>query len=484
MRRPLFAALALATALPAEEAGLRPDGVGEAVAAGVAAEGPEVVEPPPVVFAAPAEVISRSGQFRVSGGDAFSRGTIAILADEARDSLVRLMGEGGGREIPVVVTLHGREGDPLPARTHVLEPLIFETGYELRLRVHLARGVERERLRRAATVALLYERGLRRLPPAEAGDTLLRIPAWITEGLMEARDWEERTSDRRLYEVLYQRGGLYTLDQLFAVDEAAQENMDAAMRAAFRVSAGSLVMALLEQPQGKEAFRSFVGEVAPFDGEMPVLLRKHFPELNLSEDSLAKWWALQMANKGTLDLGEVHTISRTEELLGQALKLHLKDEEGLPLEVPLTAEIPDLPLVELVAAVRPAQDALVRLSYRCFPSYRPLLVDYQAILGDIALGRTKGLAARLESLGQARELMIGKAGHARDFLDWFEITRARETSGAFDDYLRLKDQLRYNPRRRTDDLSGYLDRLDRVFHRESDAGMPAAAASAGFPLPP
>jgi hypothetical protein len=48
-------------------------------------------------------------------------------------------------------------------------------------------------------------------------------------------------------------------------------------------------------------------------------------------------------------------------------------------------------------------------------------------------------------------------------MDWFEITRARETSGAFDDYLSLKARLKNQPKTRTDDISKYLDRLDPLF---------------------
>ncbi len=459
--------LALAALVAAEEIPLRP----------------AIIIEPPESPAAPEVVTSRSGQFRISGGDGSSRATVAILAEETNDDLIKLTGETERWKIPVNVTLHGKPGDPLPPRTAAMELLSSEAGYHLRLRVHLSRGVERERFRRATLTALLYERGLRGLPASES-DSPLHVPPWLAEGLLEAHDWHARSSDRRLYEVLYKRGGLYTLDQLFAIDEARLEAMDGAMRAAFRVSSGSLVMALLEQPQGQEAFRAFLRDVPPYAGEMPVLLRKHFPELNLSETSLAKWWALQMANKGTPDLGEILTIAQTEAALGEALRFHLKSPEGSITETPLGSALPVLPPAELSAAVRPAQDALVRLSYRCFPSYRPLLVDYQAILGDVALGKSADLGPRLSALDETRTIMIAKAHLARDFLDWFEITRARETSGAFDDFLRLKDQLKYNPPRRNDDLSRYLDRMDRVFHRDTGDSVPSTALGPNLILPP
>ncbi len=121
---------------------------------------------------------------------------------------------------------------------------------------------------------------------------------------------------------------------------------------------------------------------------------------------------------------------------------------------------------ERLGAVRLAQDSLVRLSFRCFPSYRPLLQEYQVVLGSIAKGKTGGVAAKLASLGEARETMIVRAARGRDYMDYFEISRARETSGAFDDYLLLKERLKANPHRRKDSISEYLDRMDQIFHRE------------------
>ena len=255
--------------------------------------------------------------------------------------------------------------------------------------------------------------------------------------------------------------------------------MDAAMRAAFRVSSGALVMALLQQPQGKEGFRKFLGEVAAFQGETPTLLRKHFPGLNLSETSLAKWWALQLANIGGQNLAtDILTVTRTEAALVEALRLNFRDAEDVTHQKEIEAwpELATLPGAERVKSVQLAEDALVRLSYRCFPSYRPIIAEYQIALGAIAKNRTKDLAANLTALAERRATMVAKAQRARDYLDWFEITRARETSGAFDDYMRLKDRLKSNPHRRQDDLSKYLDRMDAIFSRKGDPKPPALSS--------
>ena len=435
----------------------------------------QIAEPPaPLNLAGQDRVISRSGEFRVSGGEAGDRGTVAALAEEAKDELLRLTDEKDDWidwKIPVTITLHGKSGDPVPVRTVAMNLLVSEAGYDLRLDVHLSRGIEQERFKATVTSALIYERAIRGRS-ASVADTPLLVPPWLVDGLREATAWRLNQSDRRLYQALFKTGGLFKSDDLFALDERGFEDMDAATRAAFRVSSGALVMALLQQPQGKEGFRKFLTDVAAFEGEMPALLRNHFPELNLSATSLAKWWTLQLATIGGQNLAtDILTVAQTETALGEALRLDFRTAEGIIQQKELAAwpEIAALPDAERVKSVQLAQDALVRLSYRCFPSYRPILSEYQISLTAIAKNKTKDLATRLANLAERRATMTAKAQQARDYLDWFEITRARETSGAFDDYIRLKDRLKANPHRRTDDLSKYLDRMDAIFSRKGGA---------------
>jgi len=452
-------------------------GIGLCAAAGAEEEAPraiQIAEPPAAAEpAGEAVALSRSGQFRVSGGDGMLRGTVALLAEETKDDMLRLTGEKDAWKVPVTLRLHGRAGDPMPARTIVTRLIVVEGVKELRIDIHLSRGIEHERFKRSVTSALLYERAL----AAGAGndaDAALNVLPWLADGLREAIAWRLNQTDRQHYEALFKHGGLFRIEHLFAMDDNAFENLDGLSRAAFRVSSGALVMALLEQPQGKDGFRAFLTEAAAFEGEMPALLRRHFPELNLSETSLAKWLQLQLAAKGGTNLlTDILTIPQTETALAEALRLHFRTPEGIIQQKELAAwpELAALEEPERVAAVRPAEDALVRLSYRCFPSYRPLLAEYQLILSAIAKNRTNDVAERLIALDETRVTMNARAARARDYLDWFEISRARETSGVFDDYQRLKERLKADPHSRKDGLSAYLDRMDRLFHRE-DAKSP------------
>lgn len=444
---------------------------------------PQAVKPPsPLWLEGTERVISSTKQFTVNGGEAADRGATVMLAEEAKTELLRLTEDptrtsdtvkgpqGDWWKVPISITLHGKKGDPMPRRTIATRILVRDAGYEVHLDVHLSRGIEQERFKHAVTGALIYARGLRERPSNE-DEIPFSVPPWLIDGLREATAWQEKRSDRRLYEALFRSGGLFKLDDLFSLSDRGFDEMDGAMRAAFHVSSGALVMALLEQPQGKAGFRAFLTDVAAFQGEMPALLRKHFPELNLSENSLAKWWQLQLANIGGQGLStDIFTVARTEKVLDEALRIDFRDGEGIIRQKELAAwpELAVLPEAERESAVRLAQESLVRLSYRCFPSYRPILAEYQIVLGNLAKNETGKVAETLLALDERRVTMTAKAVRARDYLDMVEINSAREISGTFDDYMRLKAGLKANPHRRTDELSQYLNRMDTIFSRGID----------------
>lgn len=445
--------------------------------------GPDKPAPaPPAEPAQPAEpapplaedlvMTSRTKQFRVSGGNQFGRGLCVILAENAKEELLRMLEQKDAWKIPISVVLHGEPGDKAPASLFVTRLKVVDGFYQLQLDMHLAEGLQVERFKRAITEMLLYEHALKALPLVNEAMTL-SVPPWLSVGLREASAWRMQQTDRRLYAAMFKGDGAYKVEDLLTVSRGDHAKFDEASKVAFRVSAGALVMALLEQPEGRKAFSKFLEEAASFGGEMALLLRRHFPDLSLSPNSLAKWWALQLANQGGLNLlTDVMTIAETEEQLTEALHLYLPADEAAAQPGPSRVDIKqwdklnDLERLQKAAAVKPAQAALVHLSYRCFPSYRPLLVEYQKQLIRLGQGDDEAVAQALTELERAREIMRAKTQRGRDYLDWFEITRARDTSGAFDDYLELKRQLKKRENDRKDPMSIYLDRMDKLFFRE------------------
>lgn len=414
------------------------------------------------------------------------RGAVALLLEQTKDDFETLMRERTDPaeqkeknpnvfvtpgmtlddfKVPVEVVLVGKPGDaPLP-KSVAYELKNTGHSFVLGIRIHLARGIDNELLERAALTVLLYERALRDSKPQDFEEVLVVRP-WLVEGLVEAQKWRTNRADRRLYEGVFKQGGGFTMDELFELSERNLTQLDGASLLTFRALSGALVMALLEQPHGRGAFRAFCGEAARFSGEMPVLLRKHFPELNLSEKSLAKWWALTLARLVQPKLSEVLSIRETETMLNDALIFHTRDADGNAVNRGLDAwqAILELDEGERLEAIKPADEGLIRASYRCFPSYRSILSEYQQILRDLSLGKDKDIGKRVGELNEQRKLRMARATRARDFLDFTEISQARELSGQFDDYMRLKKDLELRPRAtRHDRVTESLDRMEKTY---------------------
>lgn len=406
---------------------------------------------------------SESRMFRVTGGDGATRSSVVLLLEQYKNRFHTLLEEKDKKSVvPVNVVLSTE-----PVEGGIKYDLVEADGsFILGIRIHPDPGIDQDQLERAALTVLLYERSLRTVKPGELEDALVVRP-WLVEGLVEARKWAEGSADRRLYEGVFRRGGGFTMDELFELSDRSYQQLDSASRLSFRALSGALVMALLEQPQGREAFRNFCGEAARFSGEMPVLMRKHFPDLNLSEKSLAKWWALTLAKLVQPKLTEALPVADTERELNAALQFHTRDADGNALDKGIDSwkEIAALEDADRREAVRPVEDGLVRLSYRCFPSYRPIIQEYQQILRDVVAGKKEEkIESRLAELSEQRVVRMERAERARDYMTFFEISRARDLSGEFDDYMRLKKELELRPRpKRHDRLTEVLDTMQKLY---------------------
>ena len=95
-------------------------------------------------FDGAATVFSHTEQFRISGGDAATRGTAANLAEETKNELLRLTEEKDEWKIPIRIILRGEKGGPVLKRDMVLKLTFDENGYEMALYVSLSRGLRNE----------------------------------------------------------------------------------------------------------------------------------------------------------------------------------------------------------------------------------------------------------------------------------------------------------------------------------------------------
>ncbi len=411
--------------------------------------------------------ITQFGSISVTGGEQQVRGSIASVANELRDQLNQLCGDAGRKmKLPLIVKLYGAEGDAKLSRSILSKISSFQGQYQLLLHIHLAKGVDQYLLRYHLMELLLYERGLADGQFVEEGDRVV-IKPWLVIGMLEAIDIRSGDSNREIYQADIDFLSVLPLEKVFDATENQWREMIGREPVTFRAISGAIVNSLLRQPDGKSGISSYLAEFATFKGEYENLLRRHFSGMNKSSNSLGKWVNLELLELATARVTQVHSMLETESRLDGLLKLRYRDIDGSA----LSAGIDEYEQVlkrepsERIEAVAAARAELERLSYRCFPTYRPIFNEYDIILRDIVKGEDKDISSRLAKLIDVRMRMKAAAIRSRDYLDWYYITQSSDLSGTFTKYRALiealkKEELRASP---DDATSHYLDQVQKIY---------------------
>lgn len=97
--------------------------------------------------------------------------------------------------------------------------------------------------------------------------------------------------------------------------------------------------------------------------------------------------------------------------------------------------------------------------------YRPVILNYLAIVTDLKEGKTKDMDKRIATLRQFSVIAYQKSVAVRDYLDWFEASEGTALSGKFKDYLDLPAIIEKELPSRTDPISQYLEAIDKEFSK-------------------
>jgi len=414
--------------------------------------------------------VTHFGKISVVGSRQVIRGGIASIAENLRVQLDKLTGDGGRKlKIPIIIRLYGKEGDKERKENLVSEIVDIQGQFQLRMNIHLAKGVDNDRLRYHLMELLLYERGLSAGQKVADGERVLVKP-WLILGMLEALDIKAGTAEKKIYQADLPYFKILPIEQVFGATEKQWRKMEGRQPLAFRAISGAMVNALLRQPDGRTSISKYLADVATFKGEMENLMRKHFPGMNKSKNSLEKWVDLEMAELGTAHMTDVYSIVDTDKRLESILVLRYQDEKKNAVSVGIDGykEILKLEPAERYTAVAGARAELERLSYRCFPTYRPLLGEYEAILREVIDGKDKDINTRLKKLSDVRMKFQEAGKRVRDYLDWHYITQSNEVGGAFKEYRALSDGLQREAVRPESNGAAeqYLDQIQRVFGGE------------------
>ncbi len=423
-----------------------------------------------------ARVISSSRQFVVIAQDALVAGALAMKAEEIRSTLQKMLGINKDWKHTITIRLQGNSSDPAapnPIRTRI-NIIAGEPNYQIR--VYIGGGVDVDKLCSSIITMLLYERTLRNVS-IDAFPGKVELPEWLVVGVEQAVQWNAGKVDRSVYQALFARSEMLSLEAILA--EKNPSRLDAVSRMVYDSSCGVLMLCLLNQKGGKEALVHLLDQSVLGEGSPEDMIKRNFHALSLTENSLHKWWALQLAMMATPTAAECLTPLETEKRFAEALMLVRTDPETrLPVPVSFDNIQEVVKIEDYRDQLRRNVDQMVHLSVRCFPAYRNVIIRYCQLMAQVQQGLPVEQA--LQELGpmiEYREAFVSAATRARDYLDWLEITYLGGKSGTFSSYMSTLDLLRRGKEEAPTAMTRYLDDIEALHLLPADAPTPASIRS-------
>ncbi len=428
---------------------------------------------PPQAARADQHVVSQSRLFSVSGGDSLRMGAIASRADDVFKRVCHLLTFDTTWKHAISIRLLGQHSDPPRLNPIRMRVRIIGGQPNFQIRIYPGGGIDLQKLDAAIISMVLYERALRDLE-ADAYPDNIRLPEWLLAGIQQAVLWKNGQIDRELYRNLFNRAEMLPPEEIISMEHPGR--LDAATRRVYDVSCGVLVMSLLESPGGAIQLKALITEGALEESSPREMITRYFHELGVDENMLDKWWALELAALALPKASEALTPLKSEEQLLEALTLvYFDDELGIARSVSLDNVYRLQELPDWQNHLRPCVERLVALSATCFPGYRPIVIEYSRVLGDLLSGADPDkLQEVLGPLSELRRAYVAASVRGRDYLDWYEITHLGHTNTrSFDSYLAAMELLRREEAGAETPLSQYLEDIEALHLQKAGEPLPS-----------
>ena len=395
---------------------------------------------------------STSRQFLVYGAEVGVRGIICDLAERTKSDLLRLLGLRDSWQTPLIVNLdYPRANVP---ETPLVQLDVSQLGYGLKLQLNLLLtremkgvGVQRELLR-----AILVEMMYRDRGSLAAGTPYVTPPDWLVEGMLALQPGRDSDNDAELLRSIVASKRISPLENIVRQRRA---QLDAPSRQLHEAYARALVQLLLEVPGGRFKVAQFITDLPDAPNDAVADLQAHFPET--LGHAPAKWWALSVAQLSAMDRYETLSAEDTVAQLDRVLRFSIPAPDGRVRDYSLGdyKTFPKLPASR--AVLRQVGQQLLLLGVRAHPSYRAIVQEDYELAEMLARGKTHWVPERLERVANYRAVIERQRPAIDDYLNWYEATHSKTTSGAFSEILETADEAL--PRRR-DPISVYLDSLE------------------------
>ncbi|MDQ3313020.1 MAG: hypothetical protein M3505_00030 [Verrucomicrobiota bacterium] len=410
------------------------------------------------VTAAPvARSVSSSRQFIVYGPDAHLRGGICDLAERTKQNALKLLQMADDWRTPIVINAHYPEAnlpEAPPATLH-----LGQTGFGLKLQLDLRvdlnapqRTLEREILR-----AVFLEISYRNQWDIAPGVAYVEPPDWLLEGALALEGGRDLARIAGGLNAAAVSGNISSLEDFLRQNPALLESP---LRVVYRAYSAALLVTLAEMPGAKQNLARLLADLPRAESDPAAALRSHFSALGKDAEETERIWTASVTRLAASEHYRLLDCGETERQLGQVLHLQVRKADRAPTDYTLEEFPAFVHLTAAKNAFRDIAEELLLLSGRANPLYRPVLTEYQRIIGLLARGKTNRISERLAKARGAREQINRRMGGIEDYMNWFEATQARSTSGAFHDYFQAAELATKQKRHRRDPISVYLDALE------------------------
>ncbi len=410
--------------------------------------------------APPERSISSSRQFIVYGPNVPLRGALSDLAERTKASLLKILRKRDDWKTPIVLNLQFRQANvpEMPAsQLHVSQTGL---GLKLQLDLTIPANLDRPAIQRDLLRAILAELIYRNHRDTPAGSMFAEAPPWLIEAVMTMSSDEQKQTLSNLLTAASASDKIIALSDFL---EEKPEQLDSQARQLYQAYAAALLQLLLDQPEGAFHLSSYIESLIAASNDPLLDLRSQFPGLGSSEVVNALWKSA-VARFASAERHEfLLSFTETQHQLEQLLDTPIPNSNGPNKPLRLEQLGRTKPIGSQVVALQSLGQNLLLLATVSHPLLRPVVLEYQEITQRLARRNRSKVTQRLSQAKAVREGMARRMTQIDDYMNWYEATRLRTSSGAFTHYLKAADQLGGPEKRRRDALSVYLDAIEAQF---------------------
>lgn len=445
---------------------------------------------------------SSSRQFIVHGNDSAARGVMCVFSERTKSGLLNVLNLPDRWNYPIVLHIRGDIRDLNTGRP--IRPSIYKLPgdrYRFQIDVFLGDKFKAESLEEELVQILITELIIRSKKRRNILNKNAFIPDWIKIGLTQVLNKDGKKLNNSTISKFVRSNKMLSLDKIIKADS---KSMDSITEEVYRVSCGALVSVLLSQKQGSLRLQNYLLDVNLKQKESMEKLKEVFPDGLNKTENLEEWWNAECVKIARPSATDILNPLETESMLVDCLKIKIVESQDTKVDAEKKKHLGEkiksfftkpnknkdtenkdapkkteyeymiynlkdyrkfLTQDSVEIGLKITETNLLKLSYRAFPIYKPIIQEYQKIIINIGAGDLKNVDKKIEELESIRSSIVESVNDAKDYLNWFEATRIDKRSNNFSNYQQIYNELKRPLPSRKDELSEYLDDLDKEFKK-------------------